>query len=217
LTLPWPKNQQRPVRIGVDFDNTIACYDGVFYEAALEKGLVEPGIPATKASVRDSLRRQGKEPDWTALQGYVYGARMPDVEPFPGVLEFFESCRQFGVPVCIISHKTRYPFVGPRYDLHEASDRWLESNGFYRSAAISRGEVYFELTLQEKLARIGSMQCSHFIDDLPELLLEPNFPKSVERMLFAPQTKPAADFPFQHVSSWAEVRERLISREPVCQ
>jgi hypothetical protein len=96
-------------------------------------------------------------------------------------------------------------------------DRWLESNGFYRSAAISRGEVYFELTLQEKLARIGSMQCSHFIDDLPELLLEPNFPKSVERMLFAPQTKPAADFPFQHVSSWAAVRERLISREPVCQ
>ena len=30
------------MRIGIDFDNTIACYDGVFHAAALETGS-DPG------------------------------------------------------------------------------------------------------------------------------------------------------------------------------
>ena len=28
------------MRIGVDFDNTLVCYDGVFHRAALERGLI---------------------------------------------------------------------------------------------------------------------------------------------------------------------------------
>ena len=63
------------MRIGIDFDNTIACYDGVFHAAAVARGLIPAEIPTDKTSVRNHLRAIGREPDWTELQGYVYGAR----------------------------------------------------------------------------------------------------------------------------------------------
>src|SRR6185437_11131914 len=40
------------MRIGIDFDNTIACYDGVFHAAALERGLIPKDLARDKNSVR---------------------------------------------------------------------------------------------------------------------------------------------------------------------
>jgi len=47
------------MRIGVDFDNTVICYDKVFHAAAVEKGLIPGGPPwgkekAAGLSARDS-------------------------------------------------------------------------------------------------------------------------------------------------------------------
>ncbi len=48
------------MKIGVDFDNTIAGYDRLFAELAHEAGLfTEP--PATKTALRDALRRRGRQ------------------------------------------------------------------------------------------------------------------------------------------------------------
>ena len=81
------------MRIGIDFDNTIICYDTVFYTIALEKGLITKDISQNKDSVRDHLRASGKEDIWTELQGLVYGARIHEALPFPGVINFFSVCR----------------------------------------------------------------------------------------------------------------------------
>ncbi|HEY1414093.1 MAG TPA: hypothetical protein VGF36_18245, partial [Rhodopila sp.] len=72
------------MRIGIDFDNTIACYDGVFHQAALERGLIPPDLAHDKNSVRDHLNGSGRKNDFTELQGYVYGTRMELVSPYPG-------------------------------------------------------------------------------------------------------------------------------------
>ena len=98
--------------LGVDFDNTIVCYDQAFHAAAVRKGLVPPETPVVKNAVRDYLRQCNREDDWTELQGFVYGAGMEAAQPFPGALEFFARCRERQVPACIISHKTRQPFLG---------------------------------------------------------------------------------------------------------
>ena len=37
--------------IGVDFDNTIVCYDKVFHVAAYEKGLIPADLPVSKGRV----------------------------------------------------------------------------------------------------------------------------------------------------------------------
>lgn len=176
--------------VGVDFDNTIVCYDAAFHQAAGERGLIPVDLPATKEAVRDYLRQVDREDDWTELQGYVYGARMATVSTFPGVTACLRGLVARGVTVLIISHKTLHPYRGPAYNLHTAARSWLESSGFLAEAGLAMENVYFELSKEEKLARIGTTGCSHFIDDLPELLAETAFPAGVVRMLFSPEPRP---------------------------
>ena len=83
------------MRIGIDFDNTIACYDGVFHTAALERGLIPANLGRDKNSVRDHLNGAGRNDDFTELQGYIYGARMDLVAPYPGFAEFIAAARGF--------------------------------------------------------------------------------------------------------------------------
>ena len=40
------------VRIGIDFDNTIICYDNVFSAAAQQRGLIRDGWVAAKSEIR---------------------------------------------------------------------------------------------------------------------------------------------------------------------
>jgi hypothetical protein len=198
--------------IGVDFDNTIVCYDELFHRIAVEQGLIPADVPATKGRVREFLRRHGKEEDWTRLQGYVYGARMLEAPAFPGALDFFADCVREGVRVCIISHRTRYPYQGPPYDLHLTARQWLTDHGFFDPGGIglSVERVYFDVTKQEKFQRIVQVGCTHFIDDLPEFLGDPMFPPGVTRILFSPGTPPCTDSHTRWVSSWNEAASLLL-------
>jgi hypothetical protein len=203
--------------VGVDFDNTLVSYDRVFHRAAVEKGLIPDTVPATKGNVRDYLRQCGREDDWTELQGFVYGVAIRDAEAFPGAVEFFVECKNRGVRAWIISHKTRYPFRGGRYDLHLAAESWLESQGFLDTSktGLSRDQVFLELTKQGKLQRIHDRACSHFIDDLPEFLMEPEFPKDTQRILFDPNSQHEGIGGLRRVTSWVEVTDVLFGGEGV--
>lgn len=193
--------------IGVDFDNTIVSYDAVFPKLAVEFGLMQPGDAFGKTALRDFLRAAGREDEWTELQGRVYGERMADAQPFPGVLDFFAQCRSRGVAAQIISHRTEYPYRGPRFNLHDAARAWLDRN-FPQHA----GEIFFEFTKENKLARIESAGCTHFVDDLPELLAEAAFPAGAEPLLFDPKGDHAAA-PFRRFASWREISEYFFGKE----
>ena len=197
--------------IGVDFDNTIVCYDQVFHRVATELGLIPPEVGVSKGQVRDHLRQHGQEEAWIELQGSVYGAYMRYALPFPGALDFFSRSRGAGLAVHIISHRTRRPFRGPEYDLHHAAQRWLERYGFFDlgRTGLTPARVHFELTKQEKLARIAAEGCTHFIDDLPEFLKEPEFPASVERILFDPNGNYVSESDLYRAASWADIEESI--------
>lgn len=188
------------LRIGVDFDNTIVCYDDLFHQVALERGLIPTELPIHKSAVRDYLRAADQEDLWTEMQGYVYGQRMiADALPFAGVLEFFGACQASGIPTYIVSHKTRYPYLGEKYDLHAAARAWLEQHG------LAYVPTFLELTKAEKLERIGRLGCTHFIDDLPEFLTEAAFPTGVERILFDPNDSYEPDARLRKMTSWAQI------------
>jgi hypothetical protein len=197
------------VIIGVDFDNTIVCYDGLFRKLAIEQGLVPPEIGESKNAVRDYLRQVGQEDRWTELQGHIYGPGMSQARLFPGVIEFFDHCRRAGRDVYIISHRTRYPFLGQRHDLHQAARDFLAEHGFNDPARIGlpADRIIFHEKKEEKIARIGEVGCTHFVDDLPEILaaIEPGW--NVERLLFDPNGQ-HADYPGAlRVDSWPAVEE----------
>lgn len=194
------------MRLGLDFDNTIVSYDALFHKVALEGGLVPRELPPTKLQVRDYLRSQGKEQTWIEMQGYVYGARMAEAEMYPGVERFLQWARAEQLPLCIVSHKTRHPFAGPKYDLHEASRAWVAQR--LRDAGgplVADGAVFFELTKDDKFARIQALECEAFLDDLPEILAAPKFPRSTAPILFDPDNHhPHETLP--RLRHWDELR-----------
>lgn len=195
--------------IGIDFDNTIICYDPLFHRLALESGLIPDDLPAGKNLIRDHLRSEGKEDLWTKMQGRVYGEKIIEAEPYPGVDDFLGYCKLKEIPTCIVSHKTKHPYIGPKYNLHEAGYNWLQAKGFLDEgkSGMSYRQVYFELTKGEKIQRIATLKCTHFVDDLPEILLDEGIPENIKKILF----DPAGDF--QNLSgiarkrSWFEILE----------
>jgi hypothetical protein len=195
--------------IGVDFDNTIVRYDDVFGRVALDLGLVPAHAATSKTAVRDHLRATGREDRWTELQGIIYGPRMMDAALFPGVAEFFARCRAEAMPVAIVSHRTRFPYLGERHDLHAAARDFLARHAFHDAGVIGLPEdrVFFEETKEAKLARIAALGCTTFIDDLPEVLSDPGFPPGVRRVLFDPGRLHAAPAGIDTVASGADVAD----------
>jgi hypothetical protein len=188
-------------RIGIDFDNTIACYDGVFFKAAREKNLIPEDLPSHKGAVRDFLRANKQEDLWTELQGYIYGSRMDLAKPFLGVAEFLQYSKRNGFKLYVISHKTQFPFLGPEYDLHESASGWLKNQPFYHLF----DSIFFEITLEKKIERIHSQECDFFIDDLPELLIENSFSSTINRILFDPSNSSIDNHNYTRFNSWEQI------------
>ncbi len=176
------------MRIGIDFDNTIASYEALFHKVALEQALIDDTVPVNKVAVRDHLRNRGQERLWTELQGVVYGKRMDEASIFPDVVRFIRHALARGDELYIISHKTRHPVIGPRYDLHAAARHWIELNLVQEGNPLLPAEqIFFRPTREEKLAQIEQCGCDLFIDDLPEVLAADGFPQQTEALLFDPQ------------------------------
>jgi hypothetical protein len=203
------------VRIGIDFDNTIICYDKVFAAVARQRGLVPEGWVGLKTEVRDHLRsRAGGELAWQGLQGFVYGKGIGGATIYPGVREFLASCRKAGARVYIVSHKTQFGHQDPdRVDLREAARGWLKSAGLIDAAdaALAAGDVYFEDTLAAKVGRLASLKLDIFIDDLVDVFEQPHFPKATRAILFT-QSQPPHPGHCEPIASWAEISRGVFAQ-----
>jgi hypothetical protein len=200
------------MHIGIDFDNTIVSYDALFHRVALETRLIPQSLPANKAAVRNHLRNKGLEDTWTEMQGYVYGARMNEAAVYPGFSEFVLWARSAGHTTSIVSHKTRHPFAGPPYDLHGAARAWINTHLLHDGRPLFAEDcIFFELTKQQKLARIKTIACDAFIDDLPEILLADGMPPRIRKLLFDPDANhaPPGHHDLVPVTSWADVHDVL--------
>jgi hypothetical protein len=121
-------------------------------------------------------------------------------------MQFFEKCRVDGVSVFIVSHKTSKSNRG-EYDLHLAAREWLVAHGFLDSSKtnLSHDRIFFEETREEKIKRAAALGCTHFIDDLPEFLLDPSFPEGIKKILFSPTRHHHHITGMYMISSWGEV------------
>ena len=124
------------------------------------------------------------------------------------MFEVLKKLKQNGIELFIVSHKTKTPYAGPKYDLHNAAKTWLETNFFFSNHGIkmSKENVFFEVTKEEKIERIESIGCTHFIDDLPEIL-EMITPK-IKRILYSPNSK-FIDNRFINMSHWLDLIDLL--------
>ena len=202
------------LHIGLDFDNTLVTYDEVFLAIARERGLVGPEFSGRKQAIRDHIRRlPDGELSWQRLQGQVYGKGIVKAAMFDGVGAFLRRCRSENVPVVIVSHKTEYGHYDPdRVNLREAARGWMTAHGFFCESGfgISADSVYFETTREDKLARIAQLGCTHFVDDLEEVLTDPKFPLGVERILFTEGEIPVNVAGCKACPTWRHIEEQIF-------
>jgi len=198
--------------IGIDFDNTIITYDDVFLATARERGLVEAGFSGHKQAIRDAIRMlPDGEISWQKLQGHVYGKGLAQAAMVEGVDAFLRRCRLNNVPVVIVSHKTEFGHYDPdRVNLRDAARAWMVQHSFFQDSGygIAPEAVYFEETRKDKLVRITQLGCTHFIDDLEEVLSDPEFPPAVERILFS-KVGPASASCIV-CPTWGHIEERVF-------
>jgi len=168
--------------LGLDFDNTLVEYDEIFYSLALEKKLINKEIEPRKVAIRNHLRRIGKEKEFTILQGEIYGNRILEAHPKEGMMKALLELKKKGIEMKLISHKTKYPYEGKRYNLHNAAMSWLEKNGFtsINSLDWQKEMIFFEETKERKINRIIEQNCTYYIDDLEEILdMLPSYIKKI--------------------------------------
>jgi len=196
------------MRVGLDFDNTIAGYDALFAELARERGLVDKALP--KRALRDLLQARGPDGEkaWTALQAAAYGPRMVDAVPTPGCADFLAAGRAAGIDFVIVSHKTRRAAADPCVDLHAAARAWMAANRIHD--AVPPEKVFFEETREAKVKRIATLGCDRFVDDLIEVFEHPMFPHGVDAILFDPHGEAAVHTRPVACRGWSEIRERVL-------
>ena len=202
-------------RIGIDFDNTIACYDQAFREVALLMGLIEPGHRAlSKVGTKELIfTKSDGDVTWQRLQGQVYGKYMLLASVFPGLHEFLYLSKLRGHKVFIISHKSEFGhFDEERVPLRKQAIYWLAQNEILQKNEfiLERQDIFFETTREEKIKKISDIGCTHFVDDLQEVYEERLFPLSVNKILFRPASN-IADMPnLSCAVSWRQLTSQLF-------
>ena len=203
------------MNIGIDFDNTIARYDTSFREVALAEGLISGNWNGNgKTELRDHLRsRPDGETTWMKLQGRVYGKFMYRAEMMPGVANFLLKCKARNHRVFIVSHKTEYGHFDPcKISLRQEALKWMEVKGFFdpKYFGINRENVFFTATREEKVEKIACLKCDCFIDDLPEVFVEKNFPKGTQKVLFGQFDSLNFSNAVIPINNWADISNLVL-------
>ena len=175
------------MRIGIDIDNTIICYNRVFAQVAMSQGF-SVHSDASKNDVKKWFHERDMQQAFTLLQGEIYGKFIDLAILFDGVLEFIEVAKRAGCHLFLVSHKTRYPLVGEKFDLHKSASRFLIDQNVIskcNDVGVHSNNVFFEQTLARKIHRIAALNLDFFIDDLLQVFQHSNFPKKTNFMHFS--------------------------------
>ena len=199
------------MKIGLDFDNTLACYNKVFLDEAKKLKYLPIDWTGDKQSIKSEiLKFADGDTKWQRLQGIVYGPAMSSAVLFPGVASFLLRAKERGNQIIIVSHKTKYGHQDEtRTPLREKALQWMENKDFFdtNGFGILRTNVYFCDSREEKVMRIKDLKIDLFVDDLECVFEEREFP-SARKILF--RSPPSSSFKGVSCASWSEVSEDVL-------
>ena len=202
--------------LGFDFDNTLVSYDALMFTRARQLGWVDERVAANKREIRDAIRTlPDGENKWQLLQAYAYGPGMPGARLIEGVKTFLTACRQAGWDMAVVSHKSQFASMDTEqtHDLQKTARAWMEANRFFAAdgLGLKHGQIYFEPTRAAKVARIRTLNCTHFVDDLQETFAEPDFPATTQKLLYVPLIKGNLPDDVRRFAAWEEIHEHFFA------
>ena len=139
---------------------------------------------------------------------------MHGAEMMPGVANFLMSCNVRNHKVFIVSHKTEYGHFDPEMiSLRSEVLKWMKTKFFFNPQyfGIRKENVFFADTREEKVKKIGSLKCDWFIDDLPEVFEERDFPSETKKALFGDNgSNILNDMVF--AGNWRKISEKILGQ-----
>lgn len=188
-------------RIGLDLDNTIIDYSNAAKKYAESMGLENI---ENLASLRNALKGIS-DWKWQEAQAWIYSSGIDFATPSSGWNYFINSASKCDWELFIVSHKTRFSSVMfESSDLHYSATRWLESRLKVGEISQLKG-IYFESSRQAKIERISYLNLSIFVDDLPEVLNDSNFPENVKAILYDPNNTYESTEIYSRIGSLSEI------------
>lgn len=176
------------MRIGLDFDNTIVCYDNAIEMLSYSVQGLPLDVERTKEGIKSHFMKEGQGESWTVFQGELYGPGMRYAKPYPDALDCIKTWIEEGHHVEVISHRSRKPYAGTAHDLHSAAKAWIEAN---LEQVIPHGQLAarFYEKKEDKIKAIAQSRCDYFVDDLVEIANDPMLSGLSGMILFDPNEK----------------------------
>jgi hypothetical protein len=200
------------MRIGIDLDNTIIDYTEAFLFGARELKLIPEKWKGQKIELKSVIKSHSEgELKWQKLQGKVYGQWIHHAKLYSGVFRFLWRCHQRGWETIVVSHKTEHGhFDSDKISLRDSARDFLLSCQVCESDGEGLlNEIKFESTREQKIQTINDYQCDVFIDDLPEILENREFPLETQRILFDPENQHKTNT-LERANSWDDVANVLL-------
>ena len=145
--------------VGIDLDNTIIDYSPIYKKILIDRKIHLKKNKDPKKLLKESIKNN----EWTELQGIIYGQKISYAKLFVNFENFLKFSKIHNIEIVIVSHKTKYPYVGKKINLHEAAKKFLKkklTNYKYIK------KIFFENSIKKKIDRIKKLDCDFFIDDL---------------------------------------------------
>jgi hypothetical protein len=95
--------------------------------------------------------------------------------------------------------------------LHRAAREWVDKH-LAKYGLISNDQAFFNEKLEKKFANIESLGCRFFLDDLPEVLGDPSFPKVCKAILFDPKAS-HVELTLPRIGSWEQLPDIISAQK----
>ena len=177
---------------GIDFDNTIVNYNLAFKKAIKQEKInfsksLEKEKFNSKIKIRNYFLQNNDIDLWKKIQSNVYSKYIFEGYLNIEILKLLKHLDKKKIKFYIVSHKTIYPYIGKKINLHRLSKKWLKLNLFNEKNNFKKKyKFFFETTKKKKINKIKLLKITHFIDDLDDILnhLPPNIKKIKFKNLF---------------------------------
>jgi len=195
--------------IGIDFDNTIINYEQLFASQAIKNAWLSDDSLSKKEVKQALIDKFGDDLKWQILQAEIYGETIAKAKPYAGVIKFIQAAISSGTIVYIVSHKTEFSNFDGKTNLIKPAIQWLNDHNIIGdSGLIPASHVSYHATRTDKINKINELNCDIFIDDLSEVLLNPQFPVQTTPIHFLPELYPQLmDHKLITVDKWSAIQK----------
>ena len=157
------------MKIGIDIDNTIINYDDSFFREAKKIVGLENMTGGSKSEIKLAVENAVGESGWTEMQGNVYAKAPLGLKIFKGFDQFLTNAVRLGSHIFYISHKTKFPILGPRIELRAPIYDFMKKKHLLHPH-IKGATIQFHDSQDEKIQAVKSLNLDFFIDDLVEIV-----------------------------------------------